>query len=375
MKEDKFNHIRPYYDSEVNEVVKILIQNKNFINFISQNIFNGNVKDFLPCISEISSINDFQINVSSKFIDRLIRKTISDLSISGIEKIDNNESYLFISTHRDIVLDSALLQMCFFNNSIKTTRTAIGNNLVPNQLLLDIAKLNKMFLVIRDGSIRELLENSIILSEYIRDSIEKEKESIWIAQRNGRTKDGDDKTQQGLLKMLTSSNKKNVIESLLNLNIIPLAISYQFETCDDLKATETIISSNGVYRKRPAEDIRSIEMGISQYKGNVHISIGNSINDKLLSINKNISENEKLKLVSNIIDNEIYSIYKLWNNNYIAADLIEQQNNYSNNYSIEEKNNFIAYIDKKVEETHLDKEHFRDTILKIYANPVFNKNS
>ena len=374
MNKDKFHKIRPYFDSEVNEAVKKILENTVFSNFISKYLFDGKIEDYFSQISQISSVREFQEEISSKYINKMSVLSIKKLNVQGLDNVKKSKPYLFISTHRDIALDSALLQIALYHNGYNTTRSAIGNNLVPNDLLLDIAKLNKMFLVIRDGSVRELPKNSFLLSEYIRNSITNDKESVWIAQRNGRTKDGNDQTQKGLLKMLATSYNGILIEGLKELNIVPISISYEYETCDAMKASETVISLNGTYKKQPGEDMKSIETGILQYKGNVEINICKPINDKLDKISSELTENDKLKYLASLIDSEIYNSYKLWGNNYIAADILSNKNNFESKYTTEEKIKFEQYINEKVELTDLDKNCFKENLLKIYANPVYNKN-
>ena len=263
--------------------------------------------------------------------------------------------------------------MALYNNHIETTRTAIGNNLVPSELLGEIAKLNKMFLVIRDGSNREMIESSSILSSYIRKSINEDHESVWIAQRNGRTKDGDDKTQQGLLKMMAQSTKGSLIVGLQDLNIVPISISYEYEPCDSLKAREIVLSRKNAYIKKPGEDFNSINTGIMQNKGCVEVNIGKPISDLLDNIESCRPANDMLKDITQLIDSEIYTNYKLWKNNYIAADMLSTKSEYSDYYSIEDFDKFRDYINKLVDNTDVVKEEFRDVLLRIYANPVFNK--
>lgn len=373
MENDSFHKIRPYHNSEVSEAIQRVLEEDGFRGFLAKFLFPNQLETGIEIVSKIKTIKEFQDIVSSKFFNLIIRQTIKEFKINGLQNIDPQKRYLFISTHRDIVLDSALLQMALYNNHIETTRTAIGNNLVPSELLGEIAKLNKMFLVIRDGSNREMIESSSILSSYIRKSINEDHESVWIAQRNGRTKDGDDKTQQGLLKMMAQSTKGSLIVGLQDLNIVPISISYEYEPCDSLKAREIVLSRKNAYVKKPGEDFNSINTGIMQHKGFVEINIGKPISDLLDSIESCRPANDMLKDITQLIDSEIYSYYKLWKTNYIAADMLSSIPEYSDYYSIEDFDKFRDYINKLVDNTDVVKEEFRDVLLHIYANPVYNK--
>lgn len=371
----EYNKIRPFYDHEVNDAIKRILKEEKFQLFLSKYLLGKeDIENEIEQFSKINSVDDFQVGISAGFFKKIISTTITELKLEGFENIQKDKSYLFISNHRDIVLDSAMLQVALFDKGHKTTRTAIGNNLVFNDILMDISKLNKMFLVLRDGSVRELVKNSAILSSYIQHSIG-EGESVWIAQRNGRTKDGNDATQQGLLKMLSMSGKENISEKIYNLNIVPVSVSYEYESCDILKTKElSSLKINGKYEKESGEDFVSIKTGVFQNKGNVKLHIGkpiNSLSEQWQKFEGN--ENEFLQNVANVIDKQILSNYHLFTNNYIAADMLCNSSKYAENYSQEEKNNFIKYLEEKLSEIKENQEISKEIFLRIYANPVFNK--
>jgi len=372
--ENQHDYIRPYHDNEVNDAINQIISNENFVLFLKRFIFEkDNIEEEIEDLKSITSVFEFQQKISQKFVKKVIDKTISEFKIVGMDGLKKDKGYLYISNHRDIILDSAMLQLSFFNNGFETAQSAIGNNLVLSDLLLKIAKLNKMFLVIRDGSVRELIENSHVLSSHITNSISKNN-SVWIAQRNGRTKDGIDATQQGLLKMFTLSGEGSVIDKIYKLNIAPAAVSYEFESCDFLKARELVISENGKYEKQPGEDLLSIETGLKQFKGKVNIVFGETLNDSYDEW-KNLTgnDNDILKYFTAKIDALILKSYVLYPNNYIAADLISNSEKYNCHYSNEQKESFVAYCQQNIDKTELDKEKFKEKFLGIYANPVFQK--
>jgi hypothetical protein len=276
--------------------------------------------------------------------------------------------------HRDIVLDSTLFQIALMEHGFKTTEICIGNNLMPTQFFIDIWRSNKMVKVIRGASIRETLQNSQIFSKYLRNSIVNKCESVWIAQRNGRTKDGIDVTDPALIKMFAMSGTTDILNSIAELNIIPVAISYQIEPCDWMKTRELFLSKDAPYQKAPNEDFQSILTGIMQKKGKVHITIGKSINSKLESC-KELPNQAIFKGIAKLIDDEIIGNYKLFDTNYIAYDLLNHTDN-SLHYTDEAKEQFVINMNEKIAQIGLK---FYPELCKIffsiYANPVFSHNS
>jgi hypothetical protein len=311
------------------------------------------------------------------FADRVfhyfIKKTCTQIHFSGIDNINPENQYLFIGNHRDIVLDSSFLQTYYFNNGYDETRSAIGDNLVSSPLFVELARIHKMFLVLRSGTLKERIANTHLLSSYIHHSIFEEKESVWIAQGNGRTKNGDDKTQQGLLKMLTLADPQNAMNKLKRMQITPVTISYQYEPCDQLKARELALSEDAPYIKKDGEDTKSIFEGILGFKGSVHFVIGNPIQQELDIIPHEVSINDKLTVLCELIDNQIYEHYFLYPQNYIAIDIQNNSNKFSNQYSNNEKIDFIKYLNEKSIVQDVSQEKMLKYLLNIYANPVRNK--
>jgi 1-acyl-sn-glycerol-3-phosphate acyltransferase len=296
------------------------------------------------------------------------------LSWSGIENLDKNGSYLYIANHRDILLDSALLQIILEKESFATSEITFGSNLMDQGFITDFGRMNRMFTVKREGNAKELYDISKQLSAYIRHTIVDKKTSVWIAQRNGRTKDGNDQTQTGLLKMLGMSGGKDFIQCFSELNIVPLTISYEYEPCDFLKAKELYLSDlHSKYVKAEGEDLNSIITGIKQPKGKIHLAFGKPIKEELTELNKSGNDNEKIKQLTALIDKRIYSDFKLNPVNYIAYDLHHQTNVFESNYSKNEKENFITYVTKGIEQLKDDNDVIKNILLKMYAFPVENK--
>lgn len=370
----EFDKIRPYSDNEVPEAIERIINDIQFRNILSFLYRDKNIDEVIQMFREIKTVSGFQSIFSHYTVREIIRQTSDGLSSSGIEKLDSSTPYLFISNHRDIVLDSAIMQILLVENNHKTSQITFGNNLMSSELVITLGKLNKMFTFYRGGSKLQMYKNAILHSAYIRNSIIKEKESIWIAQRDGRTKDGNDKTQVALIKMLLIG-EKSIIPALKELNIVPVTISYEYEPCDIQKVMELYISKHEVYQKQPGEDLNSILKGIKDYKGRIHFTFGKPINWFLDDLkDTNISPNELIDLIINEIDKQIYIDYAAWTGNYIAYDLYYKTNKYFNNkYSQEQKDKFNAYIKSKISNLNGDNEELEKMFIQMYAMPVINK--
>lgn len=372
MRQMDFEDIRPYTDLEFKEAYYRLMDDRRFQEAIALCLPNYSVEQFRRDFANFNTIEEVQVDFDKRFLDVFIAQSSKGVQLSGIENIDPSSAYMFIGNHRDITFDPALLQYYFFLEHRKTSRIAMGDNLFTTPLLGEVAKLNKMIKVKRSGTLREKLENSYKLAAYIQYSLFEDKESVWIAQRDGRTKDGNDFTKHGLVKMITLGNDKNLIETIRRMNITPLTVSYEIEPCDKLKARELAISEHTVYQKQPGEDFNSIKQGIFGQKGRISLAIGKPIDKELDTIPENISNNEKINLVCQIIDKQIYRNYTLYQNNYIAHDLLYQNEDFHDHYSDDEKTAFVNYLQTKSQVPDVSFEKMHEYLLKIYANPVDN---
>ena len=367
-----FEDIRPYTDLEFKEAYHRLMEDRRFQDAIAMCIPNYSIDQFRKDLENFNTIQEVQENFDKRFVDAFIAQSSKGVTLSGLENIDDDHAYMFIANHRDITFDPALLQYYFFTEHRRTSRIAVGDNLFTTPLLGEIAKLNKMIKVKRSGTMREKLENSQKLAAYIQKSILEDNESVWIAQRDGRTKDGNDYTKHGLVKMITLGNHDNLIEFLRRMKITPVTVSYEIEPCDKLKARESAISEHTVYHKKPGEDFESIKQGIFGPKGRVALTIGKTIDHELDSIPTDISSNDQLQCVCQLIDKQIYRNYTLFPNNYIAHDLLHQDEAYSAHYTPEEKAAFEQYLQMKSRIEDVSEEKMRENLLKIYATPVDN---
>jgi 1-acyl-sn-glycerol-3-phosphate acyltransferase len=369
-----FDDIRPYYDHETNAVLRAMMKDPLFMQLVNYFWPQMTIRDVEEKANRVNSALDFQREFMDNAIREIVKRTSTGLTYSGFENINPNEKYLFISNHRDILLDSAILQVLLFQHGHNTSEITFGNNLMEQGFITHFGKINRMFTVQREGTARELYDISKKLSAYIRHTIVDKQVSVWIAQRNGRAKDGHDLTQTGLLKMLNISGNNNFAESFKQLKIVPLTISYEYEPCDALKVQELHLSSlHTKYKKAPGEDLNSILTGIKQPKGRIHLAVGKPIIDELDEINKLDNENEKIKQLTALIDYQIYKDYNLLPVNYIAMDLLESGGEFKRYYTEEEKNNFVAYINGHIGNLNGEKEPLFNLFLKMYAAPLKNK--
>lgn len=369
---DFYDEFRPYNETEAKEAVLRITEDERFYSVIKYFFPDFSKPDYLNLMNSIRSIEDFQIKIMYSVINTIIENTSKGLTYSGIENIDRKKNYVFISNHRDIFLDATIFQGILTNENFPTTEISFGNNLMKDKLVYEVGKINKMFKVYRKGSPRELLKKTIQLSEYIRYTIFNKKHSVWIAQRGGRTKDGNDKTQSSIIKMLNSSGSGSLAENIEEINIIPLAISYEFEPNDHFKVKELLNTVNGKYEKTKDEDINSIIDGISKQKGRIHLQIGKTINSKLRKLDTITARNQQIVKIAEFIDQSIYSNYKLWPNNYIAYDLLNKTGKYKSFYTKQEKEKFLDYKNKQLKSIKENSEKGDNLFLKIYSNPVKN---
>jgi hypothetical protein len=369
-----FDEIRPYNDSEVRDVLQSLIKEDVVLKMVKSLFPEKDINDIIALSQSINTIDEFQ----EKFIHKMVRRVASNstdgISISGFDNMNKDESYLLISNHRDIILDSAFLNILLKENEFKTTEIAIGDNLLIYKWITDIVKLNKSFVVHRDAPVKLLVEYSKRLSTYIRTRITGNKNSVWIAQREGRAKDGNDKTQPGLLKMFHMSADKDFYESFSELNLTPFCLSYEYDPCDAMKIGEVYLKLNNIpYKKTKEDDINSMVTGIQGYKGRVHLAVGKALKEELKEAAVISNKNEQMKKLAEIIDEHMYQLYHLWPNNYIAYDMLQESNEFEQFYSEQEKQDFGAYIAKKVAGFQQEPEKHKELLLKFYSYPLVNK--
>lgn len=373
---EKFDSIRPYNDSEFAEAIK-RVTNHEYLPIVINAVFsNTDASEYIGNMKKYKCVSDFQHGFMRDAVENILKKTSTKFTYSGIDNIKEGSCNMYVSNHRDIALDAAILCYVFSINNMDCFEVAIGSNLLQGDFVIDIAKINKMFKIARSGSVKDFYRDSILASEYMRHVINDKHQSVWIAQRNGRTKDGLDETELGVLKMFSLSSDKEFVENFAELNITPISISYEYEPCDFLKTLELYISSFQKYIKEPGEDLRSIISGIMQQKGQINISITPTITREELEYCDQFEKNNKFTALAKIIDKRIYQNYKLYNNNYIAYDLLNNTDTYAELYSKEEKERFIDYMKNGISKLPFTKQaeitEMEHIFLKIYANPIVN---
>jgi glycerol-3-phosphate O-acyltransferase len=369
----KFDSIRPFYDAEINAAIQDTVNHpmmKALMNFTFPDVDDSVWKEQLR---KTHSIRDFQCNFIYQSLKKVLEKSSEGLSTSGFETLEKNTSYLFISNHRDIILDTSLLNACLFDHGLVMTASAIGDNLVKKAFMNTLAKMNRNFLVQRGLSPRELLQSSKLLAEYIGQLLLRENRSVWIAQREGRTKEGNDATHPGVLKMLAmGSDEENLMNYFKKIKIVPVSISYEYDPTDALKMPQLMAEANNeVYVKEKNEDFTTLLSGIMGQKKRIHIHVGKVLDTELDSIATEFeNSNKQIQALAQTIDESILKSYKLWPTNYIAFDILNETNEYSHLYSESEKSLFERRLDMRIDNSNpIELQSF----LAMYANPVVNK--
>ena len=372
-----FSDIAPFNDEEAAAALARVSLHPN-VPWISKFLFPDKPNTFLgDVLKNIHTVDEFQQIVMSKAIQWVIDNTITEFTYDGLEKIKAlGQPYLAMSNHRDIILDPALTQMVLFWNGLPETQICVGDNLLKHKTVELLIRSNRMIKVIRGISARELYLSSQVLSKYIRETITSGTGSVWIAQRQGRTKDGIDITEQGLLKMVDMSGTKDFVQNFMEVHIVPMSISYEYEPCDIMKARETLIKRNtGSYVKGEDEDLQSIMVGIKQKKGHVHLHVGDPLTEEEIREASFCDKNDRYQSIRHAVDRRVIQGYKLWKTNYMAYDIVHTSAKYASEYTRQDMEEFEGYIAQQLilAESTLDRQELRNELLHIYSNPVESK--
>ena len=377
----EFDAIRPYNDDEVKQAVKDLLADrqfqvllKGFVPWMPKFMRNSVVK---TAFLGVKSTLQFQVRFMKPIVNMVLRKCSTGHSFDHSAIQAGPERYTFVSNHRDIVLDSAILDLMLFENKYPTTcEIAIGDNLLIYPWIKRLVRLNKAFTVKRGLSPRELLQSSQLMSRYMHYAVTEKKENIWIAQREGRAKDSNDRTQDSVLKMLAMGGEGNPVESLKELNIVPLTISYEYDPCDYLKAKEFQFKRDDpAHKKSKQDDLDNMKTGIMGQKGHIHYHCAAPINTWIDEY-KDLPKTEVFTAIAQRMDREIHAGYRLFKGNYIAADILSDKYKYVDEYTHQDKVEFERYIKSRIDLIDIpnkDEAFLRERILTMYANPVYNK--
>ena len=369
----QFDSIRPFYDAEVNAAIREIVDDSMLAAMMQFTFPEDQSQSWKERMKHTHSLRDFQINFIYPAVKKVLEMSSDGLTLGGFDQLEPNTAYLFISNHRDIILDTSLLNACLYENGLVMTTSAIGDNLIKKPFIHILSRLNRNFAIKRGVTGRALLESSLLVSQFIHKSLLRENRSVWTAQREGRTKDGNDLTQKGVLKMLTLAERgSNPFGFFDKIQVVPVSISYEYDPTDSLKIPELIAKAKEEkYVKGENEDFITLLSGIMGPKKRIHIQVNKLLDEEIRQLKKeDLPQNEKLSKLSELIDREIWKGYKLWPSNYIAYDLLHQKSQFASLYSQAEKENFEKRLSQKVNPSNpMEVENF----LRMYANPVVNQ--
>ncbi len=372
---DEFHEIRPYHDEELPGVYEELIADPAFRQ-VAVAAFPGVPFEMLASKMRACKTKlEFQMAFGYPVLTRIIEEASDGVTLDN-DLADKTGAYTYVSNHRDIILDSGFLSVLLVDSGGDTVEIAIGDNLLIYPWIKKLVRINKSFIVQRGLPMRQMLESSARMSRYMHYTISQKKQSIWIAQREGRAKDSDDRTQDSVLKMLAIGGEGDVRDRLMQMNIAPLSISYEFDPCDFLKAWEFQLKRDHPdYKKSTADDLKNMQTGLLGYKGRVHFHIAPCINDRLAALDPKMPRQELFSRISALIDREIHRGYRLYPCNYVAADLLAGTAVYAGHYTEAEKSKFIDYLNGQLARITLadkDEVFLRGKMLEMYANPLKN---
>jgi hypothetical protein len=371
----EFNDIRCFDDSEVAVYLPKLLAEPTVQQVLGMLLGPELMQKMQQAAPTMQTVYDFQSTYIIGLLKALMAKTTAGVQLLGAEKLDKSAAYLFMTNHRDIVLDSAFLNAMLYFNGFQTTQIGIGNNLLIKPWIEWAVRLNKSFVVRRDGGVREQLLISKHMSAYMRYVLTQVNESIWIAQREGRAKDSNDITAPAIIKMLNMSGEGTFVEKLRALNIAPIAINYEYDPCDYLKAKEYQQKRDDAnYKKQPADDLLNMQTGIMSYKGRISYVVAGPL--EVPDAWNDVPRAMQADVAAAAIDKMIHASYQLFPNNYVAADLLSENQDFADKYTAEDKQTFLAYIEKQLQKIDLpnrDDAFLRNKMYQMYANPVYNQ--
>lgn len=375
-----FSDIAPYDASQFQEKIRSLVKEPGFLHAVSYTMPKEDIPVLIDELLKITNTHDFQHEVMLPFLEVIAKTTTSGITLGGIKYLNPNISYTYITNHRDIVLDASFLNLALTRKGIPSTEVAIGNNLLVYDWIEDLVRLNKSFIVKRNTGVREALTAAKQLSAYIHHTILDKRESVWIAQREGRAKDSSDYTQESLVKMMALEGDGTFIERIKEINLMPVSISYEFDPNDYLKAREFLLKRRDPeYKKSQRDDLFSMETGLLQFKGKVHFQLTPRINSRLEQIGETKDKNTAARWIGRIIDQAIHRSYEIFDINYVAYDLLHGSNRFESRYTPDKKKEVADYFNSQLDKVDLPDITFeeRDFMLNrmyvMYANPLKNK--
>lgn len=373
---NEFDEIRPYYDEELPQIYEELLADEAFRHVVSAVMpgvpFEAIARQMRACKTKV----EFQKTFCYPLLAKIIKEATHGVTLDRSALADKGAAYTYVSNHRDIVLDSGLLSVKLADEGQDTVEIAIGDNLLIYPWIKKLVRVNKSFIVQRALTMRQMLESSARMARYMHHTIGDKHQSIWIAQREGRAKDSNDRTQESVLKMMAMGGEGDLVERLMQMHIVPLAISYEYDPCDFLKAKEFQLKRDiPGFKKSQADDLENMQTGIFGFKGRVCFRTAPCIDEALAAMDRKMPKQELFTQVAALIDRGIHSNYVLYPNNYVAADLLEEGSRFATHYTPEDKARFEAYLARQLERIQLaekDEQFLRERLLTMYANPVKN---
>lgn len=375
----EFADIAPYNDTNFHEKLELLLHEPGFEHAVRYVMPDVDFPKFCAELLSVKSQSEFQQRVMGSFLQRLESATTKGVTIDGIENIEDGKSYTFLSNHRDIVLDASFLNLSLLRVGKPLTQVAIGNNLLIYEWITDLVKLNRSFIVKRDVKRLEALQAARKLSAYIHYTINHTHESVWIAQREGRAKDSNDKTQEALLKMLSLGGNSTLCQGLMDIHILPVSISYEYDPNDFLKVREFLLRRRDPeFKKSQRDDLYSMETGLLGQKGRVHFQIGKCVDSEIAALAGTGDNNTTVKAICRVIDTAIYTGYHFYPINYIAYDMLEGTDRFADKYTADDVRATEEYFMQRLAMVDVDditdgeREFMRLTMLGMYANTLRN---
>ena len=377
----EFEDMRSLEDNEVRGAVLTLLNDPSFTKIVKGIVKGVPIWVHKLYTRRFKTVNSFQIGMIYPFLERILKKATTGFSYDFDALPAGRQDFVYLSNHRDIVLDSAFLDYILLINGKKSVEIGIGNNLLIHPWIETLVRLNRSFVVNRSATAAELLESSKKLSRYIRFVIEHKKSPVWLAQREGRAKDSDDRTQKSVLKMLAMSgpDEMSLSERLQSLHIAPLTISYEYDPCDWLKAAEFQLKrDNPDFTKSQQDDLDNMKTGIFGFKGHMHYHVAAPIDSEIAALDSSLPRNQFLDQVTQIIDRHIFEGYRIYPCNRIALDMLRGDNAESKNYTQKQKDDFQNYLEGQLSKINIpnpDWDYLKERILTMYANPLINQKS
>lgn len=375
-----FSDIAPYDDSEFHKKMEALVKEPGFIHAVNYTMPKDDVPALIEELLKIDNKYDFQHQIMYPFLEMLAKTTTAGISLGGAKYYNPALNYVFITNHRDIVLDASFLNLAFIRRGIPTSEVAIGNNLLIYDWITDLVRLNKSFIVKRNTGVREGYLAAKKLSAYIHHTILGKHESVWIAQREGRAKDSSDHTQESLIKMLAMGGEGPFIERIKEINLMPVSISYEYDPNDYLKAKEFLMRRRDPnFKKSQRDDLFSMETGLLQFKGHVHFQLTPRINTKLDQIGDLGDNNVAAKYVGCLIDQAIHRSYEIFPINYVAFDMLHNTERFKRKYTREQEEEAKEYFHRQLSKadvpdlTEEERNYMLEMMLVMYSNPLKNK--